>query len=387
MDLHQSEKPNILFLFSDTGGGHRSGAEAIIEALELEYPGQLSTEMVDFFKEYAPRPINLAPDIYPTLSRLTDIWKFTYRASNGRRRTRAVITTVYPYVRRALYRLLREHPCDLIVSVHPLANTPILRALRHHTVPFITVVTDMVTTHASWYDTRADLVIVPTEIARQRGLDMGLRPDQVQVVGMPVAYRFCRPMDDRQVTRQRLGWPSDLPVILLIGGGEGMGPLELMAYAIEHLHRPAALVVVCGRNRKLKSSLEKHKWSLPVFIYGFVHDMPDFMRSADILITKAGPGTISEAFIAGLPLILYSRIPGQEDGNVTYVVDEGAGIWAPNPEQAASVAGRWLDDPQECKHYAAASSRLATPEATTKIAQLIAARAGIKTGNNENTGS
>jgi 1,2-diacylglycerol 3-beta-galactosyltransferase len=383
MDHHQPEKPKILFLFSDTGGGHRSGAEAIIEALELEYPGQFTTEMVDFFKEYAPRPINLAPDIYPAFSRMSDIWEFTYRASDGKRRTRAVYTTVYPYVRRALHRLLGEHPCDLIVSVHPLSNTPVLRALKHHTVPFVTVVTDMVTTHAFWYDGRADLVIVPTEVARQRGLDMGLRPDQVRVVGMPVAYRFRKPMDDSEIIRQRLGWPPDLPVILLIGGGEGMGPLDLMAYAIERLHRPAALVVVCGRNRKLKSSLEKHKWSLPAFIYGFVGDMPDFMGAADILITKAGPGTISEAFIAGLPLILYSRIPGQEDGNVTYVVDEGAGIWAPDPKKAAAVVKRWLDDPKERKFYAEASRRLATPEATTKIAQLIAAQAGIKTGNNE----
>ena len=378
MDHHQPEKLKILFLFSDTGGGHRSGAEAIIEALELEYPGQFTTEMVDFFRDYAPRPMNLAPEIWTTLTHMPDVWKLTYRASNGRRRTRAVYDTVYPYVRRAIHRLLREHPCDMIVSVHPIANTPILRAMRHHTVPFVTVVTDMVTTHASWYDVRADLVIVPTEIARQRGLKMGLRPDQVLVAGMPVAYRFRKPMDDRPEIRQRLGWPADLPAILIIGGGDGMGPLGQMARAIEDLHQPAVLVVVCGRNRKLKSNLEKHKWNLPTFIYGFVHEMPDFMRAADILITKAGPGTISEAFIAGLPLILYNRIPGQEDGNVTYVLNEGAGIWAPDPEQAASIARRWLDDPQECKRYAEASSRLATPEATSKIVQLITAQIGIK---------
>jgi 1,2-diacylglycerol 3-beta-galactosyltransferase len=74
-------------------------------------------------------------------------------------------------------------------------------------------------------------------------------------------------------------------------------------------------------------------------VYGFVQDMPDFMRAADVLITKAGPGTISEAFIAGLPMILYSRLPGQEDGNVGYVVDNGAGVWAPRPD--AVVQDTW----------------------------------------------
>ena len=82
-------------------------------------------------------------------------------------------------------------------------------------------------------------------------------------------------------------------------------------------------------------------------IYGFVNEMPAFMHAADILVTKAGPGTISEAFIAGLPMVLYSKMPGQEDGNVTFVVDTGAGVWAPEPEetvdgraQVAGTAGR-----------------------------------------------
>ncbi len=74
--------------------------------------------------------------------------------------------------------------------------------------------------------------------------------------------------------------------------------------------------------------------------------MPDFMRASDCLITKAGPGTISEAFIAGLPMILYSYMPGQEDGNIDYVVNEGAGVWAPRPELVVSALRRWLNDPK-----------------------------------------
>ncbi len=65
--------------------------------------------------------------------------------------------------------------------------------------------------------------------------------------------------------------------------------------------------------------------------------MPDFMQASDVLVTKAGPGTISKSFIAGLPIIMYSRMPGQEDGNVTYVVDEGAGVWAPTPEEVVDA--------------------------------------------------
>jgi len=129
-------QPNVLFLFSDTGGGHRSPTEAIIEALNLEFPNQICSEMVDVFKEYAPLPLEHAPKIYPRLARLTDVWKLGCRLSDGHRRTRAFSLLFGPYVHRSTRRLVREYPCDLIVSVHPLSNGPILRALGpHRTLP------------------------------------------------------------------------------------------------------------------------------------------------------------------------------------------------------------------------------------------------------------
>lgn len=378
MTQRKTEKPHVVFLFSDTGGGHRSAAEAIIEALGLEYPGAITTEMVDFFKEYAPPPFDLAPETYPPMAQMPDVWRLGYHLSNGPRRTKALVDALWPYIKPAAYRLIEEHPCDLFLSVHPVVNDPVLRALSPGDPPFITVVTDLVSTHAFWYQPKVDLLLVPTETARERGLAYGLRPDQVQVVGLPVADRFCTPPGDRRALRARLGWPRDLPVILLIGGGEGMGPVGKMALAIGSSNLQATLVVVSGRNRKLKTRLEASRWAMPTFIYGFVKDMPDFMRAADIVVTKAGPGTICEAFIAGLPLILYSKMPGQEDGNVTYVVNEGAGVWAPQAEEVLSTLNEWLDKPALREEKAAASRRLARPEASRQIARLIASRVLVK---------
>jgi 1,2-diacylglycerol 3-beta-galactosyltransferase len=162
-----------------------------------------------------------------------------------------------------------------------------------------------------------------------------------------------------------------------MGGGEGMGPLEKTAQAIAEEHLPLALVVIAGRNRKLKARLESVHWPMPVFIYGFVHEMPDFMRAADILLTKAGPGTVTEAINAGLPMVLYSRLPGQEDGNVVYVVSEGAGVWAPRPREIVRVLKDWLDHPE--KRVAAANNcrRVANPQAARQIAHILADWAGL----------
>jgi 1,2-diacylglycerol 3-beta-galactosyltransferase len=371
---HQPDQARIVFLFSDTGGGHRSAASAIIEAIELEYPGQFDCEMIDIFRQYAPPPLHMAPEIYPPLSRMPDVWELGFRVSDGARRTRIFYHAIWPYVRTGVNRLVRENPANLIVSVHPLVNAPVLRALRSRQphIPFITVVTDMVSAHAAWYDTRSNLVIVPTEAARQRGLKLGLSPSQVQVVGLPVADRFCREIGNRQALRDQLGWPQDLPVILLVGGGEGMGPLEDVANAINHSRLRAALVVVTGRNLQLKRKLENKKWNLPAIIYGFVQEMPDFMRAADVLVTKAGPGTISEAFIANLPIILYSRLPGQEDGNVAYVSNEGAGVWAPEPRLVVQTLRSWLAEPAQLRQAIDACSRLARPFAAREIARILA---------------
>ncbi len=371
-------KKRILFLFSDTGGGHRSATEAMIEALELEFPGRFEPRMVDFFREYYPSPLRFAPEIYPPISRVPQAWRFTFRAFDSKGRARAVTQISYPYVRRGAKRLVRENPADLIVSVHPLVNAHLVRAMRHSPIPYLTVVTDLVSTHALWYDRRADLVVVPTEEARDKAVEYGIAEGNLRVIGLPVADRFSKSLDDRKAWRERMGWRVDLPVILLVGGGDGMGPLKRVAKAVNEARLKATLVVICGRNAELKADLEKVDWKLPVHLYGFTTEMPQFMAASDMLVTKAGPGTISEAFISGLPLVLYARLPGQEDGNVSYVEKLRAGVWAPRPREVVDALRRWVDDPAARQRAAEASRRAAKPDAARQIARLIADQVGIE---------
>ncbi|MDO9085526.1 MAG: glycosyltransferase [Anaerolineaceae bacterium] len=366
-----TNKPKILFLFSDTGGGHRSAAEAIIEAIELEFPGQFKTEMVDFFRKYAPLPLNFAPDIYPHLSRYPNMWRIGYEVSDGSRRIRAFYNAMWPYLRRAVHQLLKENPVDLIVSVHQLVNIPLLRARLQSSVRFVTVVTDLVSTHSAWYHPGADLVIVPTMPAKEKALKSGLPIEKLLVIGQPVAERYISQAKNRLELRNELNWNTLLLTILLVGGGEGMGNLERNAIALNDAKLPIQLIIIAGRNQQLKSKLENQTWNMPTKIYGFVNKMPEFMKAADILITKAGPGTISEAFIAGLPLILYSKMPGQEDGNVGYVVNQGAGIWAPNPNLVVECITNWISNPEELAKVSNRSKQLEKPNASRDIAKAL----------------
>jgi 1,2-diacylglycerol 3-beta-galactosyltransferase len=373
-----SKQPHILFLFSDTGGGHRSSTEAIIEALKLEFDDRITTQMVDIFVDAAPRPLSYAPRMYPYMVRVPEVWGLGYRMSNGNRRAKLIVEGAYPYVRRKLRKVINRFPAEMIVSVHPLANDPFLHALGKKRPPFVTVVTDLVTTHAMWYHQGVDLCLVPTEAAYQRALLAGLHPEQVKIIGLPVADRFCQPPGDKNAMREKLGWPQDKLIVLLIGGGEGMGPLEKTAVAIAEANLPITLVVVAGRNAELKQHLEARQWPMKTLIYGFVHEMPDFMRAADILVTKAGPSTITEALNAGLPLILYSRLPGQEDGNVDYVLSEGVGLWAPKTSYIVSALHAWITHPKQLELAAEACCQAARPEAAREIASLLASMLGVR---------
>ena len=369
--MSQTNKPHILFLFSDTGGGHRSAAEAIIEAVQLEYGDAVTTEMLDFFKSHAPLPLNKMPDWYPDMVKAPQLWGLSFKMTDGRKRARAITASMWPYVGIAARRIVKEHPADLVVTVHPLATTVFLKALGRNRPPFITVVTDMVTTHALWYDQRSDLILVPTENARQRAIAYEMDSDKVCVVGQPVAERYCVPAGDKTALRKKLGWETDRTIALLVGGGEGMGPLGKTAREIAASGLDVSLAIVAGRNQRLKEHLEGLDWQVPVHIYGFTRDLPDFMRAADVLVTKAGPGTIAESLNASLPMILYAKLPGQEDGNVTFVLEEKVGVWNPKPEQVVQTLVEWDQNPETRLKYIENCKRAARPNASRQIARAI----------------
>jgi 1,2-diacylglycerol 3-beta-galactosyltransferase len=369
--------PHVLFLFSDTGGGHRAAAEAIIEALDLEYGSALSTEMVDFLKDYAPSPYNQLPHFYPEMVKAPELFGAGFRISNGRPQARIVTSAFWPLVRRAARRLIAEHPADILVSVHPLGNSFFLRALGKRRPPFITVVTDLITTHAMWFDKRADRILVPTDFARDRALQYMMDPAKVIVTGQPISPRHDQDRCDKPCLRKKLGWPADKFTVLFVGGGDGMGPLAEFARAVEESGLDLSQVIITGRNTRLKDYLESLHWENPTSIYGFIHEMPDFMRAADAIVTKAGPGTIAESLAASLPIILYAKLSGQEDGNVHYVEDGQLGVWAPEPQMVVRTLTRWVCRPGERLKIVENCHKAARPDSARIIARIIGEKLGI----------
>ena len=368
-------KKRVLFLMSDTGGGHRAAAEAIRDGLYAKHgEDNIDAELLDVFK-MSRFPMNQFPEFYPWLiNRSKGSWGLGYKMSNTKRRVAVLSRTMYMANARRFKKMARENPVDVVVCVHSLIARPCLKAWQSlpERPPFITVVTDLVSTHTFWYDKNSEYTMVPTQAAFDKGIEYGMPTKKMSITGLPVNPAFIEKLEGKELSREKLGWEQGKTTILMVAGGDGMGPLWETARAINALKRDIQLVVVAGRNNTLKEKMDAADWNQPTHVYPFVTNMPQLMDAADIIVTKAGPATITEAAIAGLPLILMDAIPGQEDGNVDYVIENNAGAWAPEPQQVADYLKAWLDEGQDALRQRAVNARsIARPDAVWDICDTV----------------
>ncbi len=273
-------------------------------------------------------------------------------------------------------QLFHDYPADIIVCVHSVFARPGAYAAAKLGIkaPFITVITDYAWPPIAWYDAHATRTLVPTQPAFERGLSLGLKADQMRLTGAPVHPKFTELRMSQSEARAELGWHTEQPTLLLVGGGDGMGPLVATARAIDAQRLDCQLVVIAGRNEALKAALNDIQWNGPTRIYGFVDNMQVFMKASDVMISKAGPATITEAaiLILGLPLVLSGAIKYQESPNVDYVVAHSAGVYAPGPQRVAeSVAAILADGGKPLENLKAGIQKLAQPDAIWNIADEI----------------
>jgi len=373
--LYPQTTRRVLILMAHTGGGHLRAAQAIAEALHRRHGDTVSTQVVDVLGQYAPFPFNHLDHIYPWwIKHAVAAWRWGYRLTDSPTRAMALLRLFWPLVWPRARSLVHRYPADVIVSAHPLSNHYLVWTLNRlgRTVPFATLVTDPVSVHPFWLTPGVTRCLVGSAQARRKALACGLVSDQIQVTGLPIDPLFVDGLTDRISARVALGWPLDMPTVLLLGGGEGMGQLYQIARAIDAACQEIQLAVVAGRNRPLRARLKATPWQRPTHVYGFVSQMSRLMSAADLIVTKAGPGTIHEAFIAGRPLILTGAIPGQEYGNVHLVVKGGAGAWAPTPLEAATLVARWTGPERKIlSHMATRARALAHPHAAADAADEI----------------
>jgi 1,2-diacylglycerol 3-beta-galactosyltransferase len=323
-----------LFLISDTGGGHRSAANAITAALdEIKDPFAFEHRIEDVAAHCAFPLTQLGLGYSMALRYAPPVYGALYYATNGRRRYRALVRFCEPLYRERLRDLFLSYNPDVIVSVHPLLNHAALRAradagMQH--VPIVTVITDLGKVHESWLMPDADAVVVPAREVYERALSRGISPSRLRLLGQPIHPKFDDVVGTKKELRRQLGLPEDRLVVMLMAGGEGGGKLLPTTLALARARLPIHLLVVCGRNEPLREKLDEMSRSLPtpMTVLGFTDKISEYFRAVDLLVTKAGPGSLAEANAAQLPVVVYDYVPGQERGNVEFVRHNGLGAVA-----------------------------------------------------------
>jgi 1,2-diacylglycerol 3-beta-galactosyltransferase len=358
----------LLFLFADVGGGHRAPAQAVREALRRIRGHAARVELVDMLADYAPWPYNRGQETYTTTVRFARPFeRFYFRALNGRRRMRLGASTMWIPMRRATRELLADHEADLVVTFHPTYSYP----LTWLKIPCAFVFTDLITNHALWCAPGAERYIVPTELARTGAISHGVPSDRVSVTGLPVNPRFLDPRPPHPEICQKLGVDCHKPIILLTGGGEGLGRVYDIAYAIGQSDLDAQLVVVTGRNYKLREQLDDIEWTMETKVLGFTKDMPDWMAASSVLITKSGSNTLAEALVSGLPMILFEWVGGQEQRNPQYIEYSGAGVYCSRPAKIVSTLREWLSNPEQLKSLSDNARQISRPQAAFDVAKIV----------------
>ena len=364
--------PRVLILFSDTGGGHRAAARALTDALTLLDPTCIVT-VADPLIGQGPTIVRRLASLYsPVIRRSRAAWGAVYHTSNTRPAFAAIRAVFGPGVRNAVSDLLKTHDPDVVLSVHPLLNHISHQAIRKSGRPraLMTVITDLVDFHRGWTFSQADLVIAPTDLARKVALRRRVPADRIKLLGLPVDLRFRPPAPgEKEALRRRFGLDERRFTVLVMGGAAGVGHLTQQVRALAWEPYQWQLVVVAGRNEKLRRRLEEPRFATPTLVLGFVDYMPELMRACDMVVTKAGPGAIAEALATGLPLIITGFLPGQETPNVDYVVDSGFGAYAPKDSDLLDEVRVLAEGGPTWREMSRRAQELAHPYASSDIAR------------------
>ncbi|MFH0886545.1 MAG: glycosyltransferase, partial [bacterium] len=343
------KKKRILYLFSDTGGGHRAAAKALTNAVE-RVRGRIQVEqsMVDAFAECSGF-LNIFARLYGPMVRYSPaLWGKIFYWWNDAKKLERLEKIARPFIQRELANYFRKKNPDVVVSVHPMINHLAAQALKgiKKKIPLITVVMDPVSVHRAWFCPDVDLVIVATDRAKDFAIKDNIPKKKIKACGIPIDPRFLDKTKAKKMLRKEMGLDPNLFTVLIMGGGEGGGNIYNIIRTINKTKHPIQLIVIAGRNNDLKQRLIAEqslgKLKLPMKVFGFTEEVPKIMSASDLLISKAGPGAIYEAMAKNLPIIVTSWLPGQEEGNVRFVLEHKIGDVAKNPKKILPLISKYL---------------------------------------------
>jgi UDP-N-acetylglucosamine:LPS N-acetylglucosamine transferase len=377
-----SNTPKILIISSDTGGGHRSAAQAIADGLHRFWEGE----------SFAVRTIKAVEESHHITEKLVAVYNWILRnKQHWMKYLYWVMNKVRPETREFFYKRCFGYAKDLfekwcphvVVSVHPLTQHFFARLLKElnlaEQIPIVTVVTDPC--YGFWKGWACDdvsLYLVANEEARRQLIDYGIAPEKIKISGMPVHPKFHE-VDEKvaQKARRAFGLNPDKFTVFVNAGWIGGGNIPQIFRELVRGELDVQAIFLAGKNEELRLEAEEIAKSakFPVKVIGYSDEIEKIMQSANVMVSKLGGLTTFEALACRLPIIADATTPPmpQEAGTVNLIADKGAGILLENPADIVLTVQNLVNNSEKYAEMKAATVNLAIPNSTQKIIEEIAA--------------
>ena len=368
--------PRIAILHATAGAGHKHAAQAIASAVAERNPRAVVREVdaLVFASRFYRR--TYAQTYNAMAARAPRLWGVLYHswASAPVNRSTAPVRLALDRLNlRRLVRVVEREKPDAVVCTHflPVEALSPVRGRGRLRVPLYCVITDF-TAHPVWVFPHVDRYFVGSDQVAEELAGHGVERGRIEVTGIPVAPRFARPIG-REAARRRLGLEPAGPLVVVMGGGSGVGPLAELAERLATLPQAPGVVVVCGTNARLREQIAKLPASRAgrIQALGYTTEVDALLEACDVVVSKAGGLTCAEALVKRAPLVIFRPTPGQEVANAEFLEAAGAAVGAGSIDEVAARVEHWLADPAARERAREAAGRLAKPLAAETIARRV----------------
>ncbi len=366
-------RQRILLMYITVRSGHFQAAQAVEEGIHRIHP-ETEVLTIDAFSYLNPILARIVDRMYlSVVQNLPELWDYLYDNPQVVERSERFRQLLHRYDSPRLEALLEEFQPQAVACTQafPCGLVADYKKEKGVSVPLYGIITDF-TPHAYWVHPLVDGYVVAAEESRQWLITRRIQPERIFTLGIPIDPQFSQnaPME---LIRRRLQLAPGIPTLLLMGGGQGLGPLLEAVKALDALERPLQLLVVTGTNERLYhrliTQIPRRKHSVQVF--GHVEFISDLMSAASLIITKPGGLTTSEALAKGLPLLILNPLPGQEVKNAHFLVQAQVALEVNSIEELPQKVQQLLDHPEELKRLADHAKNLGRPNAAVETARLI----------------
>ncbi|WP_019120391.1 MGDG synthase family glycosyltransferase [Brevibacillus massiliensis] len=337
----------VLILSEAFGAGHTKTAEALEEGISLFDPS-VHTKIVELGQELNPLTTALMFYFYVKLiTTYPSLWGKTYQKRQNQPISKIYQFMIYQLFHRKIEALLEHEKPNLVICTHPFSSSSVSRVKRLGR-PFnlCTVITDF-HAHGVYVHPEVDLYLVSSDRVQQELINMGIQRNRIIISGIPTKTKFWT-KNNMQEIRRKLQL-KDMPTAMLMGGGLGLGGIGQVAHMLAKWREDLQLVICTGHNKTLKRSLLKNRsFHHPhIHILEFVDIIDEWMDASDLIITKPGGVTCFEALLKGVPMLLYKPIPGHEEKNCDFLVQNRFAIKVGSLNEMEAWIQKWLCSPRE----------------------------------------